>query len=425
MNKSEPPGQTRPSAASAREAINKPSEPGFLDHPRKMLPHDAEQALLIGRVWMPAQGARPAGPCVVKVTDQSVYDLTPDFPTVSHLINAPDAVRPMESVPAGRRIASFDEIAEATLSAALSERAPRFLPPVDLQPIKASGVTFYDSLLERLIEERTGGRHETADQVRRDITQRLGDGLDSIVPGSPAALDMLARLRSAGLWSQYLEVAIGQDAEIFTKASPLACVGPGAAVGVLRHSKWNNPEPEVVLVIDRRGRIAGATLGNDVNHRDIEGRSALLLGRAKDNNGCCAIGPFVRLIDSRFTLDRLRKTGVELSIDGRDGFRFHDSNVLSRIRRDIAGLVEQCIGPNNAFPDGVALMLGAMCSVTRDRFGDGTGFTHAPGDVVRVSSADLGCLANRIVYCDNVPPWPMGIGELMHNLARRNYLPRD
>jgi len=424
MNRTEPHGQRQQSAASALATHDAQVIPVFLDHPRKLLPLDATEALLVGRIWMPALSDRPAGPCVVRVTDQAVYDLTPDFPTVSHLMNAPDAVKAVGTTSVGKRIASFDEIAEATLSAATSDRVARFLSPVDLQPIKASGVTFYDSLLERLIEERTGGRHETADQVRREITARLGDGLDRVVPGSPAALEMLARLRAAGIWSQYLEVAIGQDAEIFTKASPLACIGTGASVGVLRHSKWNNPEPEVVLIIDRQGRIAGASLGNDVNHRDIEGRSALLLGRAKDNNACCAIGPFVRLIDPQFTLDRLRAVRVDLAIDGRDGFRFHDSNALSRIRRDIVGIVEQCIGPNNAYPDGVALMLGAMCSVKQDRFGDGTGFTHCVEDVVRVSSPDLGCLANRVLYCDQVPPWTLGLAELMQNLARRGCLPR-
>lgn len=425
MKKSEPPlqrvrpdspprGQSQPQVAS-----------GLASQPRQMLPRDAQQALLVGRVWMPARGATPGGPCIVRVTDQAVYDLTADFPTIAHLINAPDAVKITDRKLADRRITSFDDIAEATLAKDADDSVPRFLPPVDLQPIKASGVTFYDSLLERLIEEKTGGRHETADQVRRDITASLGDGLDRVVPGTQAAIEMLARLRAAGMWSQYLEVAIGTDAEIFTKASPLSCVGPGAAVGILRHSKWNNPEPETVLVVDRRGRIAGATLGNDVNHRDIEGRSALLLGRAKDNNSCCAIGPFVRLIDSQFTIDRLRAVRVDLDVEGLDGFRFSDFNTLSRIRRDIVGLVEQCIGPNNSFPDGVALMLGAMCSIKQDRFGDGSGFTHQPGDLIRVSSPDFGSLSNHVRYCDEVPAWTMGIAELMRNLAQRGLLSRD
>ena len=416
--------QQRSRKGSLAHAQSNPRRESSLGHePRRILPQDASQALLIGRVWMPARGSIPAGPSVVRVTDRTVYDLTPDFPTTSYLFNSPEAVSVATHVSEARRISSFAEVAEATFAAEGDETVPRFLPPVDLQPIKASGVTFYDSLLERLIEEKTGGRHEAADDVRREITASLGDGLDRVVPGSAAATDMLARLRAAGMWSQYLEVAIGTDAEIFTKASPLSCVGPGAAVGVLRQSKWNNPEPEIVLIIDRRGKIVGATLGNDVNHRDIEGRSALLLGRAKDNNGCCAIGPFVRLVDQRFTLDRLRAAKVELDVEGPNGFQFHDSNVLSRIRRDIVDLAAQCIGPNNAFPDGVALMLGAMCSIKQDRFGDGSGFTHQPGDVVRVSSPDLGSLCNQVRYCDEVPVWAMGIGELMRNLAQRGLLP--
>src|SRR5690606_27366505 len=107
---------------------------------------------------------------------------------------------------------------------------------------------------------------------------------------------------SAGVWSQYLEVAIGKDAEIFTKTQPMASVGFGAQIGIHPESHWNNPEPEVVLAVARTGKIRGATLGNDVNLRDYEGRSALLLGEAKDQNASCAIGPFIRLFDETFSL---------------------------------------------------------------------------------------------------------------------------
>jgi fumarylacetoacetate (FAA) hydrolase family protein len=299
---------------------------------------------------------------------------------------------------------------------------PWLLPPIDLQAIKAAGVTFAVSLLERLIEEQARGKPETAVAVRAEVEAALGGAIDGLVPGSPQAQELKSVLQAKGLWSQYLEVGIGPDAEIFTKAPSMAAVGTGAAIGVLTTSRWNNPEPEIVVVANSRGEIVGATLGNDVNLRDIEGRSALLLGRAKDNNASTAIGPFLRLFDETFSLDDVRRAEVALTVEGTDGFRLDGASAMARISRDPADLVAQMLGPHHQYPDGVALFLGTMFAPIKDRDAPGQGFTHHLGDVVTIASRPLGALVNVVTTCDQAPPWRFGAGALMRNLARRGLI---
>src|SRR5206468_4622848 len=176
------------------------------------------------------------------------------------------------------------------------------------------------SMLERVIEEKARGNPAAATAIRAEIVALIGDDLSKLKPGSPEAMRLKEVLISQDAWSQYLEVGIGPDAEIFTKAQPMAAVGTGAAIGVLAASTWNNPEPEVVVVVNSRGEIVGASLGNDVNLRDLEGRSALLLGKSKDNNASTAIGPFIRLFDKTLTLDDVRRAQVRLTVKGDDGF---------------------------------------------------------------------------------------------------------
>jgi fumarylacetoacetate (FAA) hydrolase family protein len=299
--------------------------------------------------------------------------------------------------------------------------ATPLLAPVDLQVVKAAGVTFAVSAVERVIEERAGGDAARAEAIRADLSARVGADIRAVEPGSEGAQRLKAALIADGLWSQYLEVAIGPDAEIFTKAPVLAAVGHRAQIGVRSDSGWNNPEPEVVLVCDPAGRALGATLGNDVNLRDFEGRSALLLSKAKDNNASCAIGPFIRMFDEGFTMDDVRGARVDLVIEGRDNYRLEGASSMDQISRDPLDLVRQAQSEHQ-YPDGFALFLGTLFAPTQDRDDPGRGFTHKPGDVVRISSPRLGALANEVTTSKAAPPWTFGIGELMRNLAARGLL---
>jgi fumarylacetoacetate (FAA) hydrolase family protein len=298
----------------------------------------------------------------------------------------------------------------------------RILAPVDLQPVKASGVTFVESLLERVIEEQARGDPSKAQAIRARIDALFGGDLSRVRPGSPQAMKLKEALVAQGAWSQYLEVGIGPDAEIFTKTAPMASVGTGADIGILRQSTWNNPEPEIVLVANGRGEAVAATLGNDVNLRDLEGRSALLLGRAKDNNASCAVGPFLRLFDENYGIEDVRKADLALTVEGEDGFRLEGISSMSKISRDPLDILAHATGAHHQYPDGVALFLGTMFAPVQDRDAPGQGFTHKPGDAVTISTPSLGTLVNRVRYCDDIAPWTFGAGALMTNLAQRGLL---
>ena len=384
---------------------------------QSFIPRDGFAGTLVGRAWLPG---RPGGPSVVAFCADGVFDLSRRVPTMAALIAAPDSVALAKE--GGERIGDLAPIVENSFAARPDPARPTLLAPVDLQCIKAAGVTFAASLIERVIEERTKGDPARADAVRRELAERIGIDLGVIKPGSAEAEKAKALLQREGLWSQYLEVGIGPDAEIFTKAPPLSAVGTGAAIGIRRDSSWNNPEPEVVLVVDPAGAIKGASLGNDVNLRDFEGRSALLLGKSKDNNGSCAIGPCIRLIDATFTLDDLRRAEVRVTVEGEDKFRLEAVSDLGKISRDVTDLVAQTIGKHHQYPDGFVLFTGTMFAPTQDRAGPGSGFTHKVGDVVTIASPKLGALVNRVDYCDAVAPWSFGIGALMKNLAARGLL---
>jgi len=355
------------------------------------------------------------GPQVVALAKGRAYDMTPAFGTVSTWLNSED---PLGAIAARGEPLSLD--VEALLAGA---GPARLLAPFDLQALKACGVTYARSMLERVIEERCRGDATQAEKIRAEVRGIIGDELGNLRPGSPEAMALKENLVARGWWSQYLEVGIGPDAEIFTKAQPLSAVGSGARIGIHPESAWNNPEPEVVLAIDAQGRILGAALGNDVNLRDVEGRSALLLGRAKDNNAACAIGPAIRLFDEGFTLEDIRAAEIRLTIEGPEGFRLEESGKVGAISRDPTEIVDQAVNPHHQYPDGLALFLGTPFSPSKDRDAPGMGFTHHIGDVVSIASERLGALVNTVDRTDSCPPWRFGIGALMHNLAQRG-LPR-
>ncbi len=373
------------------------------------LPSDWRQAVLVGRILT------REGPTPVVIVDGRVRDVSRHAPTVSQLLNGWNG-----TVPPGTDLGPLESFGFTGEFAGSKET--RLLSPFDLQCIKASGVTFAISAIERVIEERCRGDASKADSLRASLRDRIGADIRSVKPGSEQAKKLKAVLIADGLWSQYLEVAIGPDAEIFTKAPTLSSVGWGDWIGVRADSAWNNPEPEIVLAVDSGGRILGATLGNDVNLRDIEGRSALLLGKAKDNNASCAIGPFIRMFDGQFTLDDVRKAVVKLEIVGDDGFKLDGQSSMSQISRDPTELVAQTISKHHAYPDGFALFLGTMFAPIVDREVAGQGFTHKIGDVVRVSSEKLGVLENKVTTCCKAPVWTFGITDLMKNLVRRGLL---
>ncbi|MCY7370684.1 MAG: fumarylacetoacetate hydrolase family protein [Polaromonas sp.] len=385
------------------------------------LPNDAESALLVGRLFLPG-----TGPVLVRVTPDGVFDLSSLAATCSELLEIPDLAGTLRAAQAALpRLADTAAVLANSAAGRHDAAQPHWLAPCDLQAIKAAGVTFVESMLERVIEEQARGNAGKAEAVRAAVVAVIGADLARVKPGSPEAAQLKEVLIAQGVWSQYLEVGIGPDAEIFTKSQPMSAVGTGAEVGLHPQSSWNNPEPEIVLAVNSRGETVGATLGNDVNLRDFEGRSALLLGKAKDNNASCAIGPFIRLFDEDFTMADVRQCDLTMTVLGPEQpvpFEMTGFSSLKKISRDPLDLVGQAIGPNHQYPDGFMLFLGTMFAPTQDRHGPGLGFTHAVGDLVAVSTPQLGTLVNRVTTSDRAAPWTFGVVALMRNLAGRGLL---
>jgi fumarylacetoacetate (FAA) hydrolase family protein len=374
-------------------------------------------ATLVGRVWSPAAG----GPCVVRVEDGELIDITSVFPTMRDLCETPDPAA-AGTAAEGKSLGKLAAILANTPPENRDPAKPWLLAPVDLQALKAAGVTFAISMLERVIEERARGNPAAAVEIRTFIKDLIGDDLSKLKPGSAEAMALKKVLMEKGVWSQYLEVGIGPDAEIFTKSQIMAAVGHGMDAGLNPISSWNNPEPEVVVVVASSGTIVGATLGNDVNLRDVEGRSGLLLGKAKDNNASCAIGPFIRLFDAGFLIDHVRTMELTLRVEGEDGYVLNGGSNMSKISRDPVDLVGQMLNAHHQYPDGAVLFLGTLFAPIEDRDVKGNGFTHKTGDIVTVSSPELGTLTNRMVPTNVAAPWTFGASHLMRNLAKRGLL---
>ncbi|MDQ8185515.1 fumarylacetoacetate hydrolase family protein [Pelagicoccus sp. SDUM812002] len=393
-----------------------------LEAPQKhLIPHEGTW---VGRIWLPAAFASNgiAGPRVVTALAGKVFELGDRFNTFADLINNPDPVGQIRQH-SSREICSIEELQSNSIFTNRAERLaeeglPCLLSPNDILATKACGVTFIKSLLERVIEEKAKGDPQIAAQVRQVILNTLGNDLSKVKPGSDETVALKAKLIEEGIWSQYLEVGIGPDAEVFTKAQPMSSVGYGVQIGIHPESKWNNPEPEIVLAVSNTGKIVGATLGNDVNLRDFEGRSALLLGEAKDQNGSCSIGPFVRLFDESFSIDDVKSCEVSLEISGEDGFYASGSNKMIEISRSPEELVNQAIGENHQYPDGFMLFLGTMFAPTEDRDHKGEGFTHHVGDRVTISSPNLGQLVNWVNYANKIPRWEFGLSQLIDYILK-------
>lgn len=385
-------------------------------NPGQILPADGFVGALAGRVWRPG-----IGPSVVAIRQEGVIDISSIVPTMIQLAALDDPAQCLRSA-TGERVGSLDEITANTPLDTRNPSRPWLLAPIDLQVVKAAGVTFAASMLERVIEERARGDAGAAASIRAEVLRLVGDDLRRLKPGSPEAARLKDVLITQGAWSQYLEVGIGPDAEVFTKAPTLSAVGAFMDAGLHPGSTWNNPEPEVVVVVTADGRIVGATLGNDVNLRDFEGRSALLLSKAKDNNASCVVGPFIRFFDETFSLDDVRKTTVSLTVEGEDGFRMEGRSSIAEISRDPVDLVAQTLGPHHQYPDGFVLFLGTMFAPTQDRDEPGMGFTHKIGDIVTIAAPGLGALVNRMKPSSACEPWSFGLNAFMTNLAHRGLL---
>lgn len=376
---------------------------------------DYSKGCFIGRIWDNSKN----GPCLIRIKDGNVYDITSkEIPTVRDLLELEDIKKYLNNVQ-GIKLISVEELFELSFK---KNSEYHLLAPCDFQAIKACGVTFAKSMVERVIEERAAGDPKKAESLRNHIGGLIGDSLQNIIPGSEKAIEVKNALIKEGLWSQYLEVGIGKDAEVFTKAQTLSSVGFGSEVGLNPISNWNNPEPEIVLAVNSKGIIKGATLGNDVNLRDVEGRSALLLGKAKDNNASCSIGPFIRIFDDTYSLDDMKSAHITLKVEGKEGYILNGSSSMSEISRDPEDLVNQTIGRHHQYPDGFMLFLGTLFAPTEDRDVVGEGFTHKIGDKVTISEPNLGELVNYVNLSTACPQWEFGISSMIKNLSQRGLI---
>jgi len=409
------PGRPGLAGQAGRHRVRYPTKTGELTLANPIVP---SEGILLGRATVPGF----AYPRVITVRGKDVVDITSKTAPTSRDVSELDDPAGYVAKAEGKVIGTLDALLANSWSGKTDASHASLLSPIDLQAVKAAGVTFVVSLLERVIEEQARGDKAKADELRKDILTLVGTDLSQLEPGSPAAMEVKKTLIARGVWSQYLEVGIGPDAEIFTKCQPMASVGFGADVGILPISEWNNPEPELVMVVTSKGAIIGATLGNDVNLRDVEGRSALLLGKAKDNNASASLGPFIRLFDGSFTIETVKSADIALLVTGEDGFELSGVSNLSQISRSPESLVKASIGRHHQYPDGFVLYTGTMFAPVKDRGGAGKGFTHKPGDVVSISTPSLGTLSNTVRLSTEAVEWTYGASHLMRDLSKAGLL---
>lgn len=370
--------------------------------------------LYLGRIWEPTHQL----PLPVLLSNGKLWDASQLAPTCSEILELDDLTDQLQALRHNDPLAPIDDV---VLEPAATSTSPILLAPVDLQVIKACGVTFVDSMVERVIEERAGGDPQAAAEIRESMQRELGVDLTTVTPGSDEAATVKRALVDRGWWSQYLEVGLGPDPEVFTKGPVLSAVGSGADIGVPEFSSWNNPEPELVLIATSTGQIVGVTLGNDVNLRDVEGRSALLLGMAKDNNRSTSLGPFIRIFDEEFTVDDARSMEITLHVEGPEGYSLDGLNSVSALSRSFEDLIAATYGDHHQYPDGFALFTGTLFAPTEDRDTPGEGFTHKLGDVVTIRNQHLGALINRVGRCEELPQWSYGIRQLIHDATRLDH----
>jgi len=380
----------------------------------QVLPSDGYAGTLVGRALFP--GVFP-GPCVVAIREDGVHNISGTVPTMAQLLNAPN---PLATLQRALRncvyLGPLESLLENSTPSTHDPLKPYLLTPIDLQAVKAVGLTFVNGLLQRFADDN-GGAATVA-----KMEKAAGVALGKILPGSEEAARLRTALMEDGLWNDTLEVGFGPDVELFTKAQPLSAVGTGAEIAVLPTSKQTFAEPEVVLMLNADGKICGATLGCDMTARDVEARSLLLLGRAKDQNATCAVGPFIRLFDQTFSLPNVQGMNLTYAFEGADDAVFTDTGSMDQIGRGLITLARQVVNEHHGYPDGVALFTGCMFKAPSSRGASDTPFTHQVGDVVIIKASPLGTLINRVNTTDKVRPWSFGMSDLMANLANRQLL---
>jgi 2-dehydro-3-deoxy-D-arabinonate dehydratase len=265
------------------------------------------------------------------VDDATVIDLTPAaITTLSQVLETPDP------------IAVLSRIDRKTLPR-LAREDVIFRAPVEQQEVWAAGVTYL--------------RSKTARMEESDFSA-----------------------------TAYDRVYDAERPEIFFKALAHKVVPTGEAVGIRRDARWSVPEPELALVINSRGAIAGCTIGNDMSSRDIEGENLLYLPQAKVYDRSCALGPCICL----GVAEADARTWMVRSTIIRGGtVVFSGETRLGNIKRSFDELASY-LCRSQTFPHGAVLLTGTGIVPPDD-------FTLHEHDAVEIEIAEIGILRNSVV----------------------------